>query len=207
VWNQDVTKFFDPEEHYQTHGITNEPRKTPQAQNSGRQKRPFLQSDRRISPRLNQILIPDTNIWLEELEWIDRIINDVNYKVFLILVPVTVCHEIEQKQQDSNVGHLAREAFRQMEAFLKKFPHRIMRQSMTDYDKSEKLFNNRGNNDLKIKQAAILMKNNGFQVKIFTRDKGFRIACYADDPKVDLFNPISEEWNLKVEEGIEKSKN
>lgn len=173
------------------HGITSEPRKIPQAQNSRSQKRPFLHSDRRISPRLNQILIPDTNIWLEELEWIDRIINDVNYKVFLILVPVTVCHEIEQKQQDSDVGlgHLAREALIQMEAFLEKFPHRIMRQSMTDYDKSEKLFNNRGNNDLKIKQAAILMKNNGFQVKIFTRDKGFRIACYADDPKVDLSIP------------------
>ena len=202
-----MTKFFDPEEHSKAHGITNEPRKIPQAQNSGSQKRPFLHSDRRISPRLNQILIPDTNIWLEELEWIDRIINDVNYKVFLILVPVTVCHEIEQKQQDSDVGHLAREALRQMEAFLEKFPHRIMRQSMKDYNESEKLFNHYGINDLRIKQAAILMKNNGFQVNIFTRDKGFRIACYAHDPKVDLFKPISEEWNLKIEEGIEKSKN
>lgn len=147
-------------------------------------------------------LVLDTNIWIKELEWIKSTFEDPKYSDYLIFVPLKVFQEIKglEFSDDEDVVKAAKSAFKIIYKLMKfKKNAKISFQNYKQAAEASQLFPNQDKPDLIIIQAALHLKENGKNVKIFTRDKTMEIDAKALD--IDIFEPDLDEEEKDITNG------
>jgi len=136
-------------------------------------------------------VIMDTNILLQKLGYVDRLIRDRRFlRNHILFITTKVLKELEGLQhcRDENLSRLARETLTYLDATTEEWHGiRIISQHNDDFEIANRAFPTRRLADNQIIKSALMLQERGILTKIWTQDRGMKIQCRGSG--IALFKP------------------